>query len=199
MNKLICCIGDSLTAGDYGVLNMTGIANVQEKNYPYFLKQLTKCEVRNYGYCGAKASDILWVFNQGRIDVSNANIIIILLGTNGGNTPEGNSKSDLAYKEIIKRCQAQSPRAEIFLCTPPHATTDPKRSNFGFYENTKNAAIFVKNLAKTLHLHEIDLFNDDTFNSDNESIMQPNDGLHFSEVGYQELARIIYQNIKKFL
>ena len=199
MNKLICCIGDSLTAGDYGVLNMTGIANVQEKNYPYFLKQLTKCEVRNYGYCGAKASDILWVFNQGRIDVSNANIIIILLGTNGGNTPEGNSKSDLAYIEIIKRCQAQSPKAEIFLCTPPHATTDPKRSNFGFYENTKNAAIFVKNLAKTLHLHEIDLFNDDTFNSDNENIMQPNDGLHFSEVGYQELARIIYQNIKKFL
>ena len=161
MNKLICCIGDSLTAGDYGVLNMTGVANVQEKNYPYFLKQLTKCEVRNYGYCGAKASDILWV--------------------------------------IIKRCQAQSPKAEIFLCTPPHATTDHKRSNFGFYENTKNAAIFVKNIAKILHLHEIDLFKDDTFNSDNEDIMQPNDGLHFSEVGYQELARIIYQNIKKYL
>lgn len=199
MNKLICCIGDSLTAGDYGVLNMTGIANVQEKNYPYFLKQLTKCEVRNYGYCGAKASDILWVFNQGTIDVKNANIIIILLGTNGGNTPEGNSKSDLAYKEIIKRCQTQSPKAEIFLCTPPHATTNPKKSNFGFYENTKNAAICVKNLAKTQHLHEIDLFNDITFNSDNEDIMQPNDGLHFSEVGYQELAHIIYLNIKKYL
>lgn len=198
MSKLICCIGDSLTAGDYGVLNMSGIANVKEKNYPYFLEKLTGFEIKNFGYCGARAIDILGLFKQGIIDVTGADIIILLLGTNGGNTPEGNSDCDLAYKEIIKLCQEQSPKAQLFLCTPPHATTNPKKSNFGYYENVKNAAIFVKNLAKTAHFHEIDLFNDSRFNSENEYIMQPNDGLHFSELGYQTLAKIIYDSIKQY-
>ena len=32
--RVICCIGDSLTEGDYGMYGVTGVANVHEKNYP---------------------------------------------------------------------------------------------------------------------------------------------------------------------
>jgi len=198
-NKLICCIGDSLTQGDYGVLNMSGIACVKEKNYPYFLKELTGCEVKNFGYCGARSTDILRLFDKGIIDVSNADIIIIMLGTNGGQTPEGNSECDLAYIEITNRCLKQAPNSKIFLCTPPHATTNPKKSNFGYYEQVKDAAIFVKNLKEATSFELIDIFNDDHFNDENEDIMQPNDGLHFSEIGYQTLATIIYNHINKYL
>ena len=31
---IICCIGDSLTEGDYGVKGMNCVADVHEKNYP---------------------------------------------------------------------------------------------------------------------------------------------------------------------
>ena len=49
------------------------------------------------------------------------------------------------------------------------------------------------------NLELIDLFNDKTFSEETEDIMQPNDGLHFGEVGYQALADIIYNHIKKYL
>ncbi len=32
----ICCLGDSLTEGDYGVFGKRGIANVHAENYPFF-------------------------------------------------------------------------------------------------------------------------------------------------------------------
>ena len=50
--KVICCLGDSLTEGDYGIFGKSGIANVQPENYPYFLSKITGWEVRNFGKCG---------------------------------------------------------------------------------------------------------------------------------------------------
>lgn len=46
---LICCIGDSLTEGDYGISGCTGIPNVKTENYPYFLEKEVNCTVINYG------------------------------------------------------------------------------------------------------------------------------------------------------
>ena len=197
--KIICCIGDSLTAGDYGVFNMSGIANVQEKGYPYFLKELTHAEVKNYGYCGARSTDILNVMNKGLIDLKDSDIIIIMLGTNGGQTSQGNSKDDLAFISIVNKCRLDSKKARIVLVTPPHATTDKNKSNYGYYNNVKSAAEFISNFASVNGYQLIDLFNDNHFNSDNEDIMQPNDGLHFSEIGYKTMAEIIYSSIKDLL
>ena len=197
--KLICCIGDSLTEGDYGIYGKSCIANVKEKNYPYFLNKLTNCKVLNYGYCGYKSSNIVPLLENGQIDVSTADIIIILLGTNGGQTPTGTSPDDLAYKQIVETCMKQAKKPKIFLCTPPHATTDPSKSNYGYYPNTKNAYEFIMMYSKECGLDVIDLFNDNHFNDDNEDIMQPNDGLHFSELGYKTLAEVIYEHIKIYL
>ena len=197
--KTICCIGDSLTEGDYGILGKSGIANVKEKNYPYFLSKLVEHRVLNYGRSGYRSINILPLVEDGTFDVSCAKIIIIMLGTNGGQTPNGDSENDLAYKQIVNICQKNSDGAKIFLCTPPHVTTDPSKSNCGYYPNVKNAYDFVLGYAKECGLEVIDLFNDSHFRDDNENIMQPNDGLHFSEIGYKTLAEIIYVHIKKYI
>ena len=197
--KTICCIGDSLTEGDYGIYGKAGIANVKEKNYPFFLNKLTDCKVINYGFCGFRSSNILSLLKNGQIDVTAADIIIILLGTNGGQTPSGTSLDDLAYKEIVDICLKQAKNPKIFLCTPPHVTTNPKNSNCGYYPNVKNAYDFIMMYSKECGLDVIDLFNDNHFNDDNEDIMQPNDGLHFGELGYKTLAEVIYEHIKNFL
>ena len=196
--KLICCIGDSLTEGDYGVLNMSGIANVKEKNYPYFLSELTGDEVKNFGHCGFTSCMILDYFKKGYIDVTGANIIIILLGTNGGQTPEGNSENDKAYLEIVNLCRTQAPNAKIYLCTPPHVTENPNRSGYGCIEKVKNAVSFVKKISSELHLPLIDLFAEESFKEENIDVMQPNDGVHFSEVGYRTLADIIYSHLNLY-
>ena len=122
--KVIACIGDSLTEGDYGVVAMAGIANVQEKNYPHFLKELSGCKVKNHGHCGFTSVMILDLFKNSTIKVDDADIIVVVLGTNGGQSEEGNSENDLAYKEIIRLCREQSPKAKIFICTPPRPTQD---------------------------------------------------------------------------
>ena len=37
--KTICCLGDSLTEGDYGIFGKSGIANVKTDNYPCFWRK----------------------------------------------------------------------------------------------------------------------------------------------------------------
>lgn len=198
--KVIACIGDSLTEGDYGVFNTLGIANVQTKNYPYFLKELSRCEVKNFGHCGFTSLMILNLFDIGYINVSKSDIIVILLGTNGGQTKAGDSENDLAYKQIIKLCKEQSPRATIFICTPPKVTQNPKRPGYSYRDNAKSGYEFVIELAKqdkTLEL--IDLYNELEFDLNNDLTMSPNDGLHFGEYGYFKIAETIYKHMRKIL
>ena len=199
MKKVISCIGDSLTEGDYGIFGKSGIANVQKEGYPYFLEKLSGCEVRNFGHSGFRSVDILPTFDSGETDVANSDVIVIILGTNGGQTAEGNSDNDKAYNEIIDRCQKAAPLAKIFLATPPHCTTNPKWSNCGYINNVISAASFVRKTAKERKFQLIDLLANNTFNENNEEIMQPNDGLHFGKVGYECLANIIYDAIKESL
>lgn len=196
---IISCIGDSLTQGDYGVYGKSGIANVKEKNYPYFLKELTGAEVRNFGYCGFRSLEILNLINDNVINVNGSDVVIILLGTNGGMSGDEHTECNDAYDKIITYCKKNTHEAHIFLCTPPHVTNDPTKSNYGYFSRIKGAYEYIiKNYKEEENIHIIDLFNDDTFNENNEDIMQPNDGLHFGEVGYRTLANIIYNRIKNY-
>ena len=197
--KTICCIGDSLTEGDYGICGKFGIANVKPENYPYFLSKLSGCTVKNFGYCGYRASNILDKFKEGAINVSGADLIVILLGTNGGFTPSEETVDTKAYKEIVNMCNAQAPNARIIICTPPHVSHNKNQPGFLFNEHVRLAAQFVRKFGEENNLEIIDLYKDNRINDDNENIMQPNDGLHFGEVGYQTLAKIIYEAIKKYL
>ena len=198
---IICCLGDSLTEGDYGIYGKRCIANVKSENYPYFLSALSGAEVRNYGKCGYNASMYLDYYNSGAVDVKEAGIIIIMLGTNGGMDPDEDTNGNRDYTEIVKKCLNDAPGAKILLCTPPRATENPRMSNFGYAERVKKAAAFVRKTAAELDVGIIDLAESGLFTAENESVMQPNDGLHFSAAGYRTMAGYIYNflKLKKYL
>lgn len=198
---VICCLGDSLTEGDYGIYGKRCIANVKSENYPHFLSLLSGAEVRNYGKCGFDASAYLDYYNSGAVNVTEAGIIIIMLGTNGGMEPDCDTKGNRDYTELVKRCINDAPGARVMLCTPPHATENPRMSNYGYAERVKKAAAFVRKTAAELDVDIIDLAESGLFTAENESVMQPNDGLHFSAVGYRTMAGYIYNflKLKKYL
>ena len=195
--KTICCLGDSLTEGDYGVLGKSGIANIQPKGYPWFLERLTGGEVRNFGKCGYNATTYLNHYLAGFVDLSGADRVIIMLGTNGGLDPERETQGNRDFRELLRLCRQDAPNAVIYLCTPPHVTVDPRWSNCGYGPQVEKAVAFVRNLAAEMAVPIIETALCPDFTAENEDIMQPNDGLHFGETGYETLANFIFDNIRK--
>ncbi len=192
---LIACLGDSLTEGDYGVFGKSGIANVQEKNYPYFLAREANCQVKNFGRCGARASSYLEYYKEGNVDVKGADKILIMLGTNGGQDPSQDTVDNEAYRKLIKACRQDNPKAQIYLLTPPHVTENPEYSNCGYVLQVRMAQEFVRKLADTEKLPLIDVAGIPQFTAENESIYQANDGLHLVEKGYQVLADFVWNKL----
>lgn len=192
----IVCIGDSLTEGDYGIYGKRGIANVCEKNYPFFLQKLANCHIVNEGYCGYTSSTFYanrCLTNQ--LDVTEADYILILLGTNGGMSVTEETDCNVDYYKIVDYCNKQAPNANLVLLTPSFATQNPHYSNCGYYNNVLVSAQKVRQIAKELGLPLIDLFAYDEFNEQNVCKYQANDGLHFVEEGYKVLAQYIFDSL----
>lgn len=198
MKKLkIVCIGDSLTEGDYGILNKKGIPNVHSKNYPYYLGQLLGTEVINYGKCGFTSTTYLDYYKKSKLNVADADLVIVMLGTNGGLDDESDTQGNKDYDELIRLLAKDAAMAKIALCTPPHVTKNEKLSNYGFEDCVNKAVKFVRNYSKGKNVDCIDLATCELLNDRNEVIMQPNDGLHFTEVGYGVIAMFIRDEIEK--
>lgn len=193
----IVCIGDSLTEGDYGVFGKSGIADVRSKNYPFFLAQSAKAAVINHGHCGITPSGFWKLYKEGGANVSGADIIVVMLGTNGGLDPAVATDGNRDYASLITAMHKEAPQAHIVLCTPPHATKDPTMSNYGYAPQVEKAVEFVRAFAKEKQLPLIDVAACTEFSAEAESVMQPNDGLHFSEIGYRTLAAFIEQNLRR--
>ena len=194
--KTICCLGDSLTEGDYGIFGRSGIANIQPEGYPYFLEKITGYEVRNFGKSGYNATSYLAHYRAGNVDLSGADKVIIMLGTNGGLDPETEVPGNDDFRELLKLCRQDAPGAVIYLCTPPHVTVNPMWSNCGYRPQVEKAVAFVRGLAGEMDFPVIETALCPDFTDENEGIMQPNDGLHFGRVGYEVLADFIYNAIK---
>ena len=196
----ICCLGDSLTEGDYGVKGKSGIANVKKENYPYFLAQNTGWEVKNFGFCGVNPTHFLGIYNDGGVDVTGADVVVIMLGTNGGVDAEIDTPANDAYKKIVEKCKEQSKNAKIIVVTPPNVTKNPEFSNFGFEERVGKAVDFVRKFAKeNKGVYLVDLAAAGIFTAENENVMQANDGLHFVEIGYKTLAEYFEKEIRKII
>lgn len=193
----IVCVGDSLTEGDYGISGMTGIANVKAENYPYYLARELGCETVNAGKCGYTSSSYLEYYMQGAVDVSGADIILVMLGTNGGLHPVKATQGNADYRELLARLKQDAPGAVIVLCTPPHVTEDPAYSNCGYAPQVKDAVEFVRAVAKEDGYPLIDAAAFAEFCAETEAVMQPNDGLHFGRTGYQTLAAKICGQLKQ--
>lgn len=189
--KTICCLGDSLTEGDYGIFGMSGTANIQPESYPYFLEKITGCQVRNFGKSGYTATTYLAHYRAGNVDLSGADTVIIMLGTNGGLDPVNSTQGNADFRELLALCRRDAPQAVIYLCTPPHVTENPFWSNCGYAPQVEKAVAFVRDLAKEMDFPVIETALCPDFTAENEGVMQPNDGLHFGRVGYEVLARFI--------
>lgn len=193
----IVCIGDSLTEGDYGVYGKTGIANVHSENYPYFLSKSLSADVVNYGVCGFTPVDSLGFYERGGMsELCEADVIIIMLGTNGGLSSVEETKHTKAYRDIISFCNKEAPDARVAVCTPPHVTENPEYSNCGYKDRVDEAVKFVRRTASELNLPLIDVAECPSFNAENEHIMQPNDGLHFGKEGYRTMAKFIEEKLR---
>ena len=197
--KVICCLGDSLTEGDYGIFGKSGIANVQPENYPYFLSQITGWEVRNFGKCGYTATSYLHHYKEGYVNLNGADAVIILLGSNGGHDPEVNTPANDDFRELLRLCRQDAPEAKIFLCTPPHVTENPEYSNYGYAPQVKKAVDFVRILAEETEIPLIETALCPEFTAENEAIYQPNDGIHFGRAGYEVLVKFIAAGMKAYL
>lgn len=191
---IICCIGDSLTEGDYGVKDMKCVADVHTKNYPYFLQKLTGAEVRNFGKCGFTASLYLDYYKSGIVNVKDADIIIVMLGTNGGHSLTEETQGNKDYRELISLLQRDS-KAKIYLVTAPHISTDSTFTVFGFIPQANTSSEFVRRYAKEHNLPLIDINRNERISDKNEKEYQSNDGLHFVEKGYEALAEEILKGL----
>lgn len=191
----VICLGDSLTEGDYGIKGKRGIANIHSENYPYFLSKNTGWEVTNYGKSGFRTNDYLSFYESGNVDVYGADVIVIMLGTNGGHDPSDNTECNDAYIKLIQLLRVDAPEAKIILCTPPQATVNEEYSNCGYMPQIIKAVQFVRKVAQREGLPLIDVFNCEYFTAETEDVMQPNDGLHFGKEGYQKLAQVIEKGI----
>ncbi len=194
---IICCLGDSLTEGDYGVHGKRGIANVHEKNYPYYLAKMLGAEVRNFGKCGYRPTDFFDRWDINGVDITNADIILIMLGANGGMSEEDETPQNYAYRKIVARCRKEAPSAEILLITTPHVTVNTEYSNCGYAIQVNEAVGFTRRYAREAKLRLIDLASYKTFCAKNEKVLQPNDGLHYAAFGYFLMAKFIAQALKK--
>ena len=192
---IICCLGDSLTEGDYGIFGMSGTANIQPESYPYFLEKITGCEVQNFGKSGYTATSYLAHYKAGNVDLSGADKVIIMLGTNGGLDPVHEVQGNADFRELVALCRRDAPEATIYLCTPPHVTVNPLWSNCGYRPQVEKAVAFVRGLAEELDLPVIETALCPDFTDENEGIMQPNDGLHFGRVGYEVLAKFVANSL----
>lgn len=189
--KTICCLGDSLTEGDYGIFGRSGIANVQPEGYPYFLEQTTGCKVRNFGKSGYNATTYLNHYRAGHVDLSGADTVIVMLGTNGGLDPVNETEGNRDFRELLDLCRRDAPAANIYLCTPPHVTEDPAWSNCGYAPQVEKAVAFVRKIGQEMGFPVIETALCPEFTAENEQIYQPADGLHFGRAGYEILAKFI--------
>ncbi len=195
----IICIGDILTEGDYGVFGKSGIANIHAENYPYFLSKILAAEVRNFGKCGYRSSTMLSYYENGNVDLNGADVIIVMLGTNGGQDSVNDSYENECYRKLIAHLKKDAPDSKLILCTPPHATVNPEFSNCGYMPQIEEAVKFVRKYAEESRLPLIDVALCPDFTAENEKIYQANDGLHFVEEGYRVLAQYIANGLKGIL
>ncbi len=192
----IVCIGDSLTEGDHGS-HTAGVPCKSYKNYPYFLSGIMGCETVNGGRCGIKPSGMCELYEKsGGMGVPQADVVLLMLGTNGGLTVNGNTAERRAYEELLQRIEREKkPGCKVVLMTPPHATEIEGKVNFGYAPWVENAAEVTRELARQQGRALIDVYSESPITAENEEIYQPNDGLHLSDKGYEVLAGFIAEKL----
>ena len=202
--KKILCVGDSLTYGDYGT-TVPGRGYPHNENYPYYLALYTGASVEWYARGGYTATQLYNDYHDGifsgagrpgEYSAKDADYVIVMLGTNAGLTLNGTGHYDSYCRLIEKLKKDMKAGAKLILMTPPHATEDTSKVNYGYAPNVVNAYAAVYELAKIYDLPVFDAYYDSGLSEQNEELMQPNDGLHFGGVGYSTFAAFVNNELK---
>ena len=193
--KKIACLGDSLTEGDYGIRPC--VANVHYRNYPFFLSRMTGATTVNYGRCGyASESYRRLLYTPGHVDVTDADAVILMLGSNLG------LRDGLAheYKALVADLRRDMKAgATLILVAPPHATEDKTRSNYGYNDNVMSAVTFLRAYTAEAGIPFIDAYADSPIQPGMEDVYQANDGLHMCEAGCEAFAAFMADRIIRIL
>lgn len=195
----IACLGDSLTEGDIGSYDRSH-PDVTYRNYPHWLAKEFGCKTLNYGKCGYTSEGYFNFVRGKNVDLSEADVILIMLGTNGGLKRNGVQQYN-AYLLLLKQVRSlMKEGATIVLITPPHASANrPSIVDLNCQANVKEAAKTVLEIAEAEGLPVIDAHSFSPIQEAKENIYQPNDGLHMGEEGYRVFASYIASELRKIL
>lgn len=185
---VIACIGDSLTEGDYA--GTPGVANRQFETYPYFLSKALGCTTVNYGKCGASIQVILNNITAGEINIAEADVILLMIGTNRG--LDGSYES--YYRSAISNIRNKMKDGAVLVLVTPPTTTNSVHTDF-----VKSAYTKAKSISKELGLPLIDVYSGSPIQPENAEKYQPADGLHLNEEGYKALAEFIAAELEVIL
>ncbi len=189
---VIACIGDSLTEGDIGGYT-PGVPDKTFQNYPYYLGKIFGCRVVNYGKCGYTAQMMLDYYRQGNVDITEADVILVMLGTNAG-LGVAQYNAYVSLLDLIKADMKED--AKLILITPPHAS---RKNNPAYYQYVVNAASSVFKIGQEKSIDVIDAHKNSPIQGNTEALYQPNDGLHMVERGYEVFASYIAEELIEYL
>ena len=193
-NMKIVLIGDSLTEGDQGT-HTAGVGQLNAYNYPYYLSKILECNVESCGHCGITVDGFLAEYAAGGADVRDADLVLVMLGTNGGIRTSAAKKS---YRNLLKEIKGDLKKgAKLVIVTPPHATEIKGKVNYGYNGNVISAAEYALEYAADKGYPVIDAYRDSPVKEENEEIYQPNDGLHLCSEGYRVFAEFIAEQLKE--
>ena len=139
--RKICCVGDSLSSGEFELKNSdgtTGYYDIFDYSWGQYLARMTGATVYNFSRGGMTAKEYMVSFAEGKGFWDNdllAQAYIIALGVNDiyGLKMELGTKNDIClddyeknsdtfagwYARIIQKYQKMQPKAKFFLVTIP--------------------------------------------------------------------------------
>ena len=198
----IICIGDSITEG-----YISG-NEISENNYPYYLQSFLGdgFSVVNAGIGGAQAIN-WWESYKDYIDVSQADIVIIMLGANGGfddsfeTLPAPYTSYESCTENRITVCSCKfvewletlNPDMKIVMMTPAYVDPDIAPSNSKEIERQYTR---MPLFAERYQYSVIDLFELEGVNETNSSEWLSDDGVHHTERSYEKIGEIVAEWIK---
>ncbi|MBR4611692.1 MAG: hypothetical protein IKO40_03160, partial [Kiritimatiellae bacterium] len=171
--NVILCLGDSITEG-YACSGSP---------YPARLARMSGCTVINRGVGGTKSKDGLRTAEQNILD-ARAATVCIQFGANDAihHIDPGTTKENL--RAIIRLCKKYDCRP--LLATPTHQSGSHERFNDGVNRIVRA----VRDLAREENVTLVDL--NAAFHG-SDRYLNPNDGLHLSDVGGDLMARMFCQ------
>lgn len=186
----VACIGDSLTFG-------TGSANPYRESWPSVLADKTGAldlDTINYGVYGSTVEMYTpWSYNDTRCFsdslTSDAEVFLVLLGSNDCNSPSPEWTFDEAYRRLLTTYieLPQSPTVVVIL--PPDMYYDSFPLSLS-NENIDDIRAAERRIASELGLDVIDL---SAISGDMEEYCV--DGGHYNSTGYAMFADYIYDEL----